>query len=125
MTNDFECDILQSNLGGRDMKKNKETLETMALKVKEILQKRPETRNNDRLLYCYYLNSTGISVKKNSYWDIATQVDLGKIPSIESLGRTRRKVQELNPDLAPSKKAKELKDINEEEYEDFSKETEI
>ena len=49
----------------------------------------------------------------------------GNLPTFESVGRARRKVQELNPDLAPSKKAKELKDINEEEYEDFSKETEI
>lgn len=125
MTNDFECDILQSNLGGRDMKKNKETLETMALKVKEILQKRPETRNNDRLLYCYYLNSTGVSVKKNSYWDIATQVDLGKIPSIESLGRTRRKVQELNPELGPTTQVRKMRYRAEEDFKAFSRKKEI
>lgn len=102
----------------------KKKLKTISAEVKELLQKYPRARDDDMLLYSYYMNLKGYS------WNI-TVSELyylqkeGNLPTFESIGRARRKVQELNPDLAPSKKAKELKDINEEEYEEFSKETEV
>lgn len=74
-------------------------LNTMAVKVEEILRNKLKARDDDNVLYAYFLNSLGVSVRKTSFWEITRRVVNGDLPSMESVGRVRRKVQELNPEL--------------------------
>lgn len=100
------------------MKKTR--LKMLAQTVKNIMEIRRATRNDDYLLYGFYLNTCGVS-KNISYWDLCTKIKQKEVASMESVGRTRRKIQELYPDLAADPKAELCRRSKEPEYEDFSR----
>lgn len=82
-------------------RKAKKNVRDVAVMVKEILEQYPNTRNDDYLLYAYVLNKYGLS-KNISFWEIREKVQNATIPSQESVGRARRKAQELYPELQAS-----------------------
>lgn len=49
----------------------KEKLNTMAVKVEDILRSKSKARDDDNVLYAYFLNSLGVSVRKTSFWEIS------------------------------------------------------
>lgn len=104
------------------MKKTR--LKMLAKIIKSIMETRRATRNDDYLLYAYYLNTCGIS-KSVSYWDLCTKIKCKEVASMESVGRTRRKLQELYPDLAADPNAELSRRSKEPEYRDFSKVDEV
>ena len=103
----------------------KEKLNTMAIKVEEILRTKSNARDDDNVLYAYFLNSLGVSVRRTSFWEIARRVVNGDLPSMESVGRVRRKVQELNPELIGTAEKRKIryKAIN--DYKEFARQKEI
>lgn len=104
------------------MKKTR--LKMLAETVKNIMEVRKATRNDDYLLYGFYLNACGVS-KSIPYWDLCTKIKQKEVASMESVGRTRRKIQELYPELAADPNAELCRRSKEPEYRDFSKVEEI
>ena len=103
----------------------KERLNTMAVKVEDILRTKEETRDDDNVLYAYFLNSLGVSVRKTSFWEITRRVVNGDLPSIESVGRVRRKVQELNPELVGTAEKRKIRYKAIEDYKKFARQKEL
>ena len=103
----------------------KEKLNTMAIKVEEILRTKSNARDDDNVLYAYFLNSLGVSVRRTSFWEITRRVVNCYLPSMKSVGRVRRKVQELNPELVGTAEKRKIryKAIN--DYKEFARQKEI
>lgn len=87
--------------------------------VKAILTEKPLARDDDYTLYGYVLNHYGLS-KNITFWDIRANVKDGIIPSMESVGRARRKCQELYPALRASKRVAEGRAEQVPDYESFA-----
>lgn len=89
--------------------------------VKVILQRYPDTRNSDDLLYlkvCEYVNGTHISLP---FWKvIQDRKDFG-YPPFESVRRSRQKLQATYPELASNKVVEAKRTQNEKIYEEFAK----
>jgi len=89
--------------------------------VKVILQKYPDTRNSDDLLYlkvCEYVNGTHISLP---FWKvIKDRKDFG-YPPFESVRRSRQKIQAEFPELASNKVVQAKRTQNEEIYKEFAR----
>jgi hypothetical protein len=84
-----------------------EDLKTVENRVKVILIKYPETRNNDKKLWLAYnlLHNDLKPVVKTGDWEtFRVWIMSKKTPMFESLSRARRKIQEDHPVLAGAKK---------------------
>ena len=103
----------------------KEKLNTMAIKVEEILRNKSKARDDDNVLYAYFLNSLGVSVRKTSFWEITSRIVSGDLPSIESVGRVRRKIQELNPELVGTVEKRKIRYKAIDDYKKFAHQKEI
>lgn len=66
--------------------------------VKEILEQKPRARDCDFVLYGFVLNKYGYSVSI-PFNELANLVKAEELPSMETVGRARRKVMELYPAL--------------------------
>ena len=102
-----------------------EKLNTMAVQVEDILRSKSKARDDDNVLYAYFLNSLGVSVRKTSFWEITRRVVNGDLPSIESVGRVRRKVQELNPELVGTAEKRKIRYKAIDDYKEFARQKEI
>ena len=102
----------------------KEKLNTIAVKVEDILRNKSKARDDDNVLYAYFLNSLGVSVRKTSFWEITRRVVNGDLPSIESVGRVRRKVQELNPELVGTAEKRKIRYKAVDDYKEFARQKE-
>lgn len=81
-----------------------ERLKKMEDKVEYLLRKYPKTRDNDRLLIgAVYAHFYGVPVGSTSFKAVLLN---DKLPSFETIGRCRRKLQAENEDLR-GEKAKE------------------
>ena len=103
----------------------KEKLNTMAAKVEDILRSKSKARDDDNVLYAYFLNSLGVSVRKTSFWEITRRVVNGDLPSMESVGRVRRKVQELNPELVGTAEKRKIRYKAIDDYKEFARQKEL
>ena len=99
----------------------KEKLNTMAVKVEEILRDKTKARDDDNVLYAYFLNSLGVSVRRTSFWEITRRVVNDDLPSMESVGRVRRKVQELNPELVGTEEKRKMRYKAIDDYKEFAR----
>lgn len=102
--------------------RTKTVLKDLTPLVEKILTEKVKSRDDDYLLYCYFLNTQGIS-KYTPFWELYSKIRNKELPSLESIGRIRRKVQELNPELTPSKSVKEGKAAQEQEYKEYARTT--
>lgn len=98
----------------------------LAPKVKAILEEYPEARNSDLVLYGIYLEKYH-NFKPYLHYvsDLFSLIEDGAIASIESIGRCRRKAQELYPELRADNKVGQARIDNEEIYIDFSQDKRI
>ena len=75
-------------------------LNTLTELVKIILEQQPETRSSDNLLYIEVLaRYAGQNVLNMPVWAVYENLREWKLPSIETVGRCRRKAQQENPHL--------------------------
>ena len=74
-------------------------------KVRDILIKHPETKDNDQMLvslsWFYHLGRD--KVKSLSAWDLLTKLSKNKLPNAESIRRCRQKLQETDESLRGEK----------------------
>ena len=103
----------------------KQKLNTMAIKVEEILRNKSKARDDDNVLYAYFLNSLGVSVRRTSFWEITRRVVNGDLPSMESVGRVRRKVQGRKPELVGTAEERKIRYKAMDDYKEFARQKEI
>lgn len=84
-----------------------ENLKTLTSLVRYILEENEQARNSDSMLYYCVLKHYGaehnIDIDSMSIPCFLLHLSEYPLPSIESVGRTRRKVLELHPELAGNK----------------------
>lgn len=88
--------------------------------VKLILQRYPDTRNSDDLLYlkvCEYVNGTHISLP---FWKVIQERKDFGYPPFESVRRSRQKLQATYPELSSSKVVEAQREENEKVYKEFA-----
>ena len=92
--------------------------------VKIILEQQPETRSSDNLLYMEVLHrytaATGKETLKLPVWMFLTHQTEWKIPSIETVGRCRRKAQQENPHLKATSKVQDFRFDKETDFIEFA-----
>lgn len=98
--------------------------EKLQTKVKRILIEKPYTRNSDDLLYAEMLKSVatekGISLADHSIITLLVNRKVFGLPSYESVGRARRKLQETDETLRADDNVQAYREMLAEEYKDWA-----
>ena len=76
----------------------KKELKNVTMVVESILTKHANARDDDWLLYGFYMNNCGWSVH-TSFKKVHALIVNHELPSLETVGRIRRKLQEEKPEL--------------------------
>lgn len=89
--------------------------------VRAVLEKYPESRGNDFVLYAMYIkeNTPELATVGLIYALLEAQ-RLG-MPSYESVTRARRKIQQFNEDLRPPEKAAAARQAKIAEFKKYAK----
>ena len=91
-------------------------LNTTTALVKGILETSPSTRNSDERLYIEVVRAIDNKAAGMPFWYVLEhRKDFG-LPSLESVGRCRRKVVSKNPELAGTDKVEGFRAMEEQEY---------
>lgn len=83
-------------------------IKDVAIRVEELLTKKPQTRNNDDLLIYEYLKSM-FGEHMPSVRDVLLHKKELGIPSFESITRSRRKLQEDNIELRATEEVQDIR----------------
>lgn len=67
--------------------------------VKEILKVSERARKDDNYLWMLVLEGNGFKTTEESVFDLLTKVQESNLPSLGTISRIRRKVQEENEEL--------------------------
>lgn len=97
-------------------------LKTIEGKVKAILEKDEEARNDDMLLYLKVCNTCLKDTGAMPFAEVMLQYRYLGLPSIESVGRTRRKLQAEFPELMGSSRVQKFRAAGEKAYRKYAKE---
>lgn len=89
--------------------------------VEDILIKYPHTRNSDAILYVKVIGYINPQAGRMPFDHVMYCLkDLG-LPSIESVGRCRRKLQAEKPELWSDKQVQRYREENERVFEDYAR----
>jgi hypothetical protein len=94
---------------------------TLTTLVEDILIKYPQTRNSDSILYIKvvgYIYPQALSMPFDHV--LYSLKDLG-LPTIESVGRCRRKLQAEKPELWSDKQVQKYREENEKTFENYAR----
>lgn len=97
-------------------------LKTIENKVKMILKKNEDARNDDMVLYLALCNLCLKDAGAIPLAEIMTQHKSLGLPSFESVSRTRRKLQARHSELAGSRPVQKLRATGEKTYRKYAKE---
>ena len=93
--------------------------------VYEILRDNEECRNSDNLLYIEVLKKYNINVMGTSIYSFFNNFSDFSVPRFESVARSRRKVQELLPELGSTESVRKWRKDNESMFREYAKEKRI
>ena len=100
-------------------------LKTTTALVQAILEEDERARNSDSYLYFKVINTIAnkrnIDISKMSVQQFLLNLGISPFPPFESVRRTRQKIQEKYPHLAPCKKVEELRAEKEEEFVEYAR----
>ena len=99
-----------------------DNLKTVEGKVKAVLQKNEDARNDDMVLYLALCNLYLKNAGTMPLAEIMTRHKELGLPSFESVGRTRRKLQAQFPELMGSVCVQKLRAAREKAYRKYAKE---
>lgn len=89
--------------------------------VKHILTEKPNTRNSDNDLIVEVLNFIEPDITKEPFEVVIKQCHMnGKFPTLETIRRTRQKIQETYPELAPTDEVEGLRVFQEHKFFEFA-----
>ena len=101
------------------------TLNTTTELVQEILERQPDTRNSDNKLYYQVLKvlgrRKGIDIDTMSLPNYLLHMKDYGLPSIETVGRCRRKVVELHPELTGTDEVQKKRRANISNYKNYAR----
>lgn len=97
-------------------------LKTIERKVRTILAKNEDARNDDMVLYLVLCNACLKDAGALPLAEIMTQYKYLGLPSFESVSRTRRKLQARYPELAGSQPVRKKRSAGEHDYRRYAKE---
>ena len=97
-------------------------LKTIEGRVRAILEKNEEARNDDMTLYLKVCNACLKGAGAMPFAEVMTQYKCLGLPSFESVGRTRRKLQAKYPELAGNARVRRLRAEGEKAYRKYAKE---
>lgn len=97
----------------------------LAKLVKSILEDDRKARNSDYHLWMRVCEEICPESLYSSFYYVLEHHNELELPNFESVGRARRKVQELYPDLQSDEKVHEERTKKEEEFKDFAREVVI
>lgn len=89
--------------------------------VKRILEVNEGARNSDMILYVKVCESLNPSVLNKSFWYVIANLKEFNLPSIETVGRCRRKIVETHPELAGNDHVEAQRTVNEEVFREYAK----
>ena len=98
-----------------------DSLKTIEGKVRRILEKDEEARNDDMTLYLAVCNSCLKGAGAMPFAEVMAQHKYLGLPSFESVGRTRRKLQEKYPELLGSVRMQKIRAKGEKAYRRYAK----
>lgn len=85
--------------------------------VREILIKYPSTRDDDMKLYGVFMWQNQLISQSETFYQVCGSAKERQLPTYEGITRSRRKVQEREPELRGKRYADRKKE--EEEYRDY------
>ena len=89
--------------------------------VKHILTEKPNTRNSDNDLIVEVLNFIEPGITKEPFETVIKQCHMnGRFPTLETIRRTRQKIQETYPELAPTDEVEGLRVFQEHKFFEFA-----
>ena len=94
-------------------------LKTIEKKVRAVLEKNEDARNDDMVLYLVLCNAC---LKDAGAMPLAEIMTQHKYLGLESVSRTRRKLQALYPELAGSRPVQKMRATGEKAYRRYAKE---
>lgn len=97
-------------------------LKTIEGKVRAILEKDEEARNDDMTLYLAVCNACLKGTGAMPFAEVMSQYRHLGLPSFESVGRTRRKLQAEHPELLGSIRIQKIRAKQEQNYRRYAKE---
>ena len=100
-----------------------DSLKTIEGKVRAVLQENEDARNDDMVLYLALCNLYLKDAGTIPLVEIMTRHKELGLPSFESVGRTRRKLQEKYPELLGSTRVRRLRAAGEKAYRKYAKES--
>ena len=100
-----------------------DSLKTIEGKVRAVLQENEDARNDDMVLYLALCNLYLKDAGTMPLAEIMTRHKELGLPSFESVGRTRRKLQEKYPELLGSVRMQKIRAKGEKAYRRYAKES--
>ena len=97
-------------------------LKTIEKKVRAVLEKNEDARNDDMVLYLALCNLYLKNAGTMPLAEIMTRHKELGLPSFESVSRTRRKLQARYPELAGSRPVQKMRATGEKAYRRYAKE---
>ena len=102
------------------MGKSKELKNTTEL-VRQMLQKYPDTRNSDDMLYFRVCESINVIYVNLPFYAVILNRKKYNFPAFESVRRTRQKLQAEFPELAAVSIVEDARDVNEKAFREYAK----
>ena len=99
----------------------KNKLNTTTMIVRNILEAEPSTRNSDNLLFIEVVKKINVDLIHRPLAEVMQNISAFNIPSIETVGRCRRKIQSEHPELRAKKSVQDCRAEREEEFREWSK----
>ena len=96
-------------------------LKNTTLLVKQVLETVPAARNSDNLLFIEVVKIINVNLIFRPLAEVLTNLKKYDLPSIETVGRCRRKLQAEFPELKAKKFVQEVRDDREEEFREWAK----
>lgn len=95
--------------------------ENITALVLETLEMKPDTRNDDYLLWLEILQVKGFPTGCVSAYCLLSTAKIAKLPSFETVSRARRKLQAEYPNLRASPETQTARAELEEEYKEYAR----
>lgn len=89
--------------------------------VKSILETNKMARNSDNYLYIEVCKTINPQVIHKPFMDVMADLKAYNLPSIETVGRCRRKIVENNPELAGNSRVEAERALNELEFREYAR----
>ena len=88
--------------------------------IKYVLEKEPRTRNSDNLLWLEVIKLVNQGVLRKPMAEVLQNLNEYGLPSIETVGRCRRKIQAEHPELRAKQAVQECRADREKEFREWA-----